>query len=211
MHSQLGGGGLGAGGGSKLELGGGAEAEEAHPSAAYRVVAEAPAAAPAAAEQPDEGWAVHPSAMFALQPGCSRTLAESVGWVVEESGAQALAAAAARLPADAQLASALEEAALRGGGGGVAGLPLMREVSAAQLTAGRERLLATQSATGAAFGPDYEAKLRASAGDKPSDVARRKHQIGSLLHDAKVQELKALEGRLQGMKTKRETMAKYGW
>jgi len=209
VHSQLGGGGLGAGGGSKLELGGGAEeVEEAHPSAAYRVAAEAPAAAPAAAEQPDEGWAVHPSAMFALQPGCLRTLAESVGWVVEESGAQALAAAAARLPADAQLASALEEAALRGG---VAGLPLMREVSAAQLTAGRERLLATQSATGAAFGPDYEAKLRASAGDKPSDVARRKHQIGSLLHDAKLMELKALEGRIAQSKSKQQTRAKYGW
>jgi proline-rich protein PRCC len=85
------------------------------------------------------------------------------------------------------------------------------EVSQAQLTAGRDRLVATKNVTGAAFGPEAEARLRAEAGPKPNDVQRRKHQIGSLLYDAKMQEVKMMEGRLQGLKTKRETMARYGW
>ena len=67
----------------------------------------------------------------------------------------------------------------------------MLEISASDLMSGRAKLLAAQAAAGSSvFGAEYEAKLRAEAGAKPSDVSRRKHQIGSLLHDAKLQELK---------------------
>jgi hypothetical protein len=44
-----------------------------------------------------------------------------------------------------------------------------------------------------ALGAGYEARLRREAGPDPSKLARRKHQIGSLYHSAKLQELEALE------------------
>ena len=37
----------------------------------------------------------------------------------------------------------------------------IKEISQSELTAGREHMLQTRSITGMAFGPDYEAKLRA--------------------------------------------------
>jgi proline-rich protein PRCC len=158
-----------------------------------------------------------------MQPSCA-TLDEAAARVASAS-ATAEAVAAGRGAGAADGAGGLipstpgaaleEEARRRGGSGGCRGygVPVMREISAAQLTAGREKLLASTgpAGCGAAFGPDYEAKLRAAAGDKPSDVARRKHQIGSLLHDAKLMELKALEGRISQTKSKQQTRAKYGW
>ena len=42
-------------------------------------------------------------------------------------------------------------------------------------------------------------------------MAKRKHQIGTLYFNAKMQELEQLEARTQQMKTKKETQAKYGW
>ncbi|BDA48901.1 probable proline-rich protein PRCC at C-terminar half [Coccomyxa sp. Obi] len=62
-----------------------------------------------------------------------------------------------------------------------------------------------------AFGPDYEARLRKEAGAQPDKLARRKHQISSLFYQSKMKELEVLETRTQGMKTKAETQAKYGW
>ena len=157
--------------------------------------------------------------MFMVQPGSNSTLAESVGWAVEADEQQQLSAAAlagGTEGPDAVLFRALEAeraaAARRNPRGGPAlHAPAVLEVSAAQLTAGRDKLVATKSLTGLAFGPEYEAKLRAEAGMKPSDTARRKHQIGALLHDAKMREIEMLEGRLTSMKSKRETQAKYGW
>ena len=126
---------------------------------------------------------------------------------------------------DDLLAQALEEE--RRGGFGAGGQ--MIEISGADLMSGRAQLLAAQAAAGGSvFGAEYEAKLRAEAGAKPSDVSRRKHQIGSLLHDAKLQELKvsggegfvlcsvltlwqAMEGRSTQSKSKQMTRAKYGW
>ncbi|KAK9811484.1 hypothetical protein WJX72_004696 [[Myrmecia] bisecta] len=67
------------------------------------------------------------------------------------------------------------------------------------------------NATRTTFGPDYEAKLRGEAGPKPDKLSKRKHQISSLFHQAKLQELEQFEKRSQGMKTKAETQAKYGW
>jgi len=42
------------------------------------------------------------------------------------------------------------------------------------------------NATRTAFGADYEARLRAEAGAKPDKLSRRKHQISSLYHNAKM-------------------------
>lgn len=42
------------------------------------------------------------------------------------------------------------------------------------------------NATRTAFGADYEANLRKEAGPNPEKVARRKHQISSLYHQAKM-------------------------
>jgi hypothetical protein len=156
---------------------------------------------------------MHPSMMFMLQPGSSSTPADSIGWAVDAPEQHYTPSAEGP---DAMLFRALEAeraaAARRNPRGGPAmEVPAVLEVSAAQLTAGREKLVATKSLTGLAFGPEYEAKLRAEAGMKPADSARRKHQIGSLLHDAKMREIEMLEGRLTAMKSKRETQAKYGW
>jgi proline-rich protein PRCC len=202
VHDALGGGGR-PGGGTKLQLGGDSSDDEADAFGAVALqsgsltgLEGAGWADAAAAEEP--GWAMHPSSLYAVQPGCSRTLAESTGWQPEP---EAGATAAGGGDAQARLESAL-------GGGEVRYL----EVSQAELTAGREQLLARQTTLGAAaLGAEYEAKLRAEAGAKPSDVAKRKHQIGSLLHDAKVQELKLLEGRAAGMQHRKMARQKYGW
>lgn len=42
------------------------------------------------------------------------------------------------------------------------------------------------NATRTAFGADYEANLRMEAGPNPEKLARRKHQISSLYHQAKM-------------------------
>ena len=40
-----------------------------------------------------------------------------------------------------------------------------------------------------ALGADYEAQLRSAAGPQPDKMARRKHQISSLFHQAKMKVL----------------------
>ncbi len=45
------------------------------------------------------------------------------------------------------------------------------------------------NATRTAFGADYEANLRMEAGPNPEKLARRKHQISSLYHQAKMKVL----------------------
>eukprot|EP00884_Botryococcus_braunii_P009982 jgi/Botrbrau1/18986/Bobra.0100s0023.1 len=71
----------------------------------------------------------------------------------------------------------------------------------------RESLNATRTV----LGPGYEAKLRQEAGPQPEKLARRKHQISSLYHQAKMKELDAMDMRSRSLKTKAETQAKYGW
>lgn len=44
-----------------------------------------------------------------------------------------------------------------------------------------------------------------------SKLAKRKHQIGTLYHEMKMNELKNLDTKSQGIRTKHETEAKYGW
>ena len=118
---------------------------------------------------------------------------------------------------DDLLFRALAAEAARGGGGGGSvwgggGHARVVEVSGAALLEGRARAVANAtSGLVASLGPGYEAKLRAEAGEKPNETARRKHQIGSLLHDAKMLELKQLETRAAFQKGKKETRAKYGW
>ena len=57
-----------------------------------------------------------------------------------------------------------------------------------------------------AFGPQYAAKLKKEAGDKPDQLLRRKHQIGSLYYDAKVRELELFENKSKGMKSRVRTL-----
>ena len=42
-------------------------------------------------------------------------------------------------------------------------------------------------------------------------MAKRKHQITSLFHQAKLQEAQYMDARTAGMKSKAQTQAKYGW
>ena len=56
--------------------------------------------------------------------------------------------------------------------------------------------------------------LPSSTGPDPSKLAKRRHQIGSLYHQAKQMELEQLDARgaaAGGSKTKAETHRKYGW
>lgn len=58
----------------------------------------------------------------------------------------------------------------------------------------------------------HAATLRAEAkGHEGTGLAKRKHQIGTLFHNAKMKELEILEGKASQMASKRETQAKYGW
>lgn len=59
--------------------------------------------------------------------------------------------------------------------------------------------------------PAVCATVAQEAGMKPDNRLRAKHQIGALYWQSKQNELQILEGRLQGMKSKAETQAKYGW
>ena len=43
-----------------------------------------------------------------------------------------------------------------------------------------------KNATRTAFGADYEQRIRDEAGDEPEKKAKRKHQIHSLYHQAKM-------------------------
>ena len=67
------------------------------------------------------------------------------------------------------------------------------------------------SAAASALGKEYVQNLRNNIGDKDSGMARRRHQIGTLYHNAKVAEVDTLEGRGIKTKSKRQTAAKYGW
>ncbi|KAG1670170.1 hypothetical protein FOA52_000882 [Chlamydomonas sp. UWO 241] len=114
-----------------------------------------------------------------------------------------------------------------GGGGGGGKKPLaadefelpvelagvqFKEVSQASLRYVAPGQAAEQGGLASALGSDYANQLRAQAATcKGTGKANQKHQIGTLLHNAKMAEIDMLEGKSRGMKTKRETQAKYGW
>ncbi|XP_051131855.1 uncharacterized protein LOC127251938 [Andrographis paniculata] len=62
--------------------------------------------------------------------------------------------------------------------------------------------------TGIAFGPAYQPT---STKGKPTKLHKRKHQIGALYFDMKQKEMELAERRSQGLLTKAQTQAKYGW
>ncbi|KAM0841268.1 hypothetical protein ACQ4PT_059116 [Festuca glaucescens] len=82
------------------------------------------------------------------------------------------------------------------------------EVNQAELMKNRPREDKSKL-TGLAFGPSYQATP--SAKGKPSKLAKRKHQIGSLYFDMRAKEMELNERRSKGVLTKAETQAKYGW
>lgn len=82
------------------------------------------------------------------------------------------------------------------------------EVNQAELMKNRPREDKSKL-TGLAFGPSYQAAP--SGKGKPSKLAKRKHQIGSLYFDMRAKEMELNERRSKGVLTKAETQAKYGW
>ncbi|EFJ53237.1 hypothetical protein VOLCADRAFT_86322 [Volvox carteri f. nagariensis] len=111
----------------------------------------------------------------------------------------------------AEALRAEQERASKRGGGGAGGMKLV-EINAKDLT--RMDPAAKEAANSArdALGPEYALSLRRSAAPfEGSKMARRKHQIGTLLFNARMQELEHMEKRTQGQKSKAETAAKYGW
>lgn len=65
----------------------------------------------------------------------------------------------------------------------------MVQVNQKQLTHMNSAARADANATRTAFGADYEQRLRSEAGSLPDKLSRRKHQISSLYHQAKIKVL----------------------
>jgi proline-rich protein PRCC len=64
----------------------------------------------------------------------------------------------------------------------------------------------------AVLGTDYALSLRSEAAPFAGNkMAKRKHQIGTLFHNARMNELKLMEQKAAGIKSKAETAGKYGW
>ena len=61
------------------------------------------------------------------------------------------------------------------------------QVNQKQLTHMDAAQRAEANATRTAFGADYEQRLRREAGAAPDRMSKRKHQISSLYHQAKIQ------------------------
>jgi proline-rich protein PRCC len=125
----------------------------------------------------------------------------------------AATAGASRAPraADVALAAelAVEAARVARSSGPSTGLSFV-EVSQDALTARRPGEVAAAAAAAAA-GAAAARRAAAAAGDGPGKVAKRKHQITSLFHQARLAEAEYAAGTGRGAKTKAETQAKYGW
>lgn len=105
---------------------------------------------------------------------------------------------------DELLAAALQEeadrAARRGGASSMATNLKFKEVNAATLKYVEPMAMAAGDGMREALGSDYAQQLRAAAAPFQGDkMAKRKHQIGTLFHNAKMQELEILEQRAQGV------------
>lgn len=85
-------------------------------------------------------------------------------------------------PKTTDSASACKEAAVTGKRSHVECAQVNQEKLRYVNPAAREAMNATRTA----FGADYEAKLRMEAGAAPDKLSRRKHQISSLYHTAKM-------------------------
>jgi proline-rich protein PRCC len=119
---------------------------------------------------------------------------------------------------EAALQMALQEeadrAARRGAGGAsaMAASIQFQEVNASALKYVDPSRREANEGLRAALGTGYAAAIRAEAAPFEGDkMAKRKHQIGTLFHNAKMKELEILENRASGMKSKAETQGKYGW
>ena len=170
---------------------------------------------------PPPSSAMHPSEAYRVAPqggGVATYFAQQQqqrALTYAQKQAQALAPAD---PAEALLQQALEAEAARaarhGGpaaassaGGGI----VFKEIKADDVKHMEPGKRAEADAFRNAFGADYEAKLRTEAGAQPSRLARSRHQIGSLYHQAKMAELKDMELRAQGAKHRAEAKRRYGW
>ena len=72
----------------------------------------------------------------------------------------------------------------------------MVQVNQQQLTHMNAAARADANAARTAFGADYEQRLRNEAGSAPDKLSRRKHQISSLYHQAKIKVVFCSGGQL---------------
>jgi proline-rich protein PRCC len=114
---------------------------------------------------------------------------------------------------EAAIAAEAAKAAKRGAGVTPAlGDVAFKEINAEKLKYVDPATREAQQGIEAVLGSDYVQRLRAEAAPHTGNkTARRKHQIGTLFHNARMNEIKLMEQRAQGMKTKAETAGKYGW
>jgi proline-rich protein PRCC len=87
------------------------------------------------------------------------------------------------------------------------------EVKAAALTAMTDAERAEVEAIRIALSTGYAKQLQedVAVGNEPTKLSKRKHQISSLYHQAKMHELQELEKKSQQVQSKAQTGAKYGW
>jgi proline-rich protein PRCC len=88
-----------------------------------------------------------------------------------------------------------------------------KEINAEIIQAANPHEKAEIEAIRTAMGSEHALQLRAATAGKqePSKMQKRRHQINSLYHQAKLTELHDMERKLKGTKSKSETAAKYGW
>lgn len=87
------------------------------------------------------------------------------------------------------------------------------EVKAATLTAMTPDEQAEADAIRLALSTGYARQLQEETAGKnePTKLSKRKHQISSLYHQARMHELQDMEKKTAGVQSKAETAAKYGW
>mmetsp|Transcript_10167 Transcript_10167/g.19146 ORF Transcript_10167/g.19146 Transcript_10167/m.19146 type:complete len:210 (+) Transcript_10167:172-801(+) len=192
------------------------ETEDSHDVRSRRGVLQA---APEVSANPNDMYRVGAGGQYAIDYGAYYDNAmqmqqqEPPGYQVSQSAAAGGGGQGAQRVLELALEEERRRKKKRGGGyesGSSSKMPKVVEVNQSSLVGG----IAERSASNPirdALGDDYEQRLRNQAGNLPGQMARRKHQIGSLLYDSKMAELELLESRAKSVKTKRETQAKYGW
>ncbi|GIL92220.1 hypothetical protein Vretifemale_19780 [Volvox reticuliferus] len=192
------------------------EAEAVHSNQAYYVAADdfpgrAQRAYTGSADETEPGAPYHDSAYPHPAAYCAHDYGPAAGPSRVAGAASRAGTASAPEDVVAEALRAEQERANKRGGGG-AGPVKMVEINARDLTQMDPAAREAANSARDALGPEYALSLRRSAAPfEGSKMARRKHQIGTLLFNARMQELEHMEKRTQGQKSKAETAAKYGW
>ncbi|KAG2502247.1 hypothetical protein HYH03_000733 [Edaphochlamys debaryana] len=144
-------------------------------------------------------------------PSASGRRAAAGAWRTEDDEEGGGAGAPQGTPEEliaAALRAEAERAGKRGKGGARPGEVKVVEIKAKDLTHMDPAAAAAAQSTREALGSEYAMALRRSAQPfEGSKTAKRKHQIGTLLFNARMQELDMMEKRGQGQKSKAETVS----